>query len=143
MPKTNTQAKLMTLPRPFIIKTQLSDAELKCFSASIIDEISTDIHSKLMDFYGGDNGDGIKCDDDLKELMNGHTPGSGAWSDCFCPDLESAEVMTPYYFALCMKAIIHIQDGGITIEEQGKSFAFQEQYDFLFKKLSRVTQGRT
>jgi hypothetical protein len=126
----------MTMPSAIRISTSLSGSALEDAVDEIINEFSFNIDDKLIWFYGGDNGSGFIADADLCALMEGHTPESGAWSDCFCPDLEIARGTFPQCFASNMKGLVHIKGNTIIIEEQTETYGFQEQYDFLYKKLS-------
>ena len=126
----------MTMPSTIRISTSLSGSALEDAVDEIINEFSSNIDDKLTWFYGGDNGSGLTADADLCALMEGHTPKSGAWSDRWCPDLEIARGIYPQYFISNMKSLVHVHGSTIIIEERAESYAFQEQYDFLCKKLS-------
>jgi len=126
----------MTMPSAIRIGTSLSGSALEDAIDEIINEFSYNIDDKLIWFYGGDNGSGFIADADLCALMEGHTPKSGAWSACWCPDLETARGMYPRCFASIMKGLVHIEGNTIIVEERTETYGFQEQYDFLNKKLS-------
>ena len=126
----------MAMPSTICISTSLCGSALEDAVDEIINEFSYNIDDKLIWFYGGNNGSGFIADADLCALMEGHTPESGAWSDCFCPDLEIARGIYPQCFASNMKSLVHISGNAIIIEERTETYGFQEQYDFLHKKLS-------
>jgi hypothetical protein len=133
----------MTMPLTIFIKTALKGSDLEHAVDQVIAEFSENISEKLIWFYGGGIGTCHVADADLCALMEGHTPKSGAWSACHCPDLEAAEdSMTPEYFSSLMKSLIHVDDTFIIIEERNDSFGFQEQYDFLYKKLSILQSAK-
>ena len=126
----------MTLPSTIHISTCLDGSALEDAVNEIINEFSYNIDDKLIWFYGGDNGSGLTADDDLCTLMTGHTPKSGAWSDRYCPDLEMSRGTYPQDFASNMKHLVHLHGNTIIIEERTDTYGHQEQYDFLYNKLS-------
>ena len=126
----------MAMPSTVSISTSLYGSALEDAVDEIINEFSYNIDDKLIWFYGGGNGSGFIADADLCALMEGHTPQSGAWSDCWCPDLEMARGTYPEYFSSNMKNLVHVKGNAIIIEERAETYGFQEQYDFLYKKLS-------
>jgi len=126
----------MTMPSTIRISTYLSGSALEDAVDEIINEFSYNIDDKLIWFHGGDNGSGLTADADLCALMEGRTPKSGAWSDRYCPDLEMARDTYPQDFASNMKHLVHLHGNTIIIEERADTYGHQEQYDFLYKKLS-------
>jgi hypothetical protein len=121
----------MTIPHKITIKTPLTEEQLASAVASIIESNSKDVSARLVDYFGGDNGEGVRCDAPLKRLMDGYTPGSGRWSDCFCPDIDSAESMDDSYFARLLRRLLHIEGSSVVIQERSESYAFQEEYEYL------------
>ena len=126
----------MTMPSTIRISTYLSGSALEDAVDEIINEFSYNIDDKLIWFHGGDNGSGLTADADLCALMEGRTPKSGAWSDRYCPDLEMARGTYPQDIASNMKHLVHLHGNTIIIEERADTYGHQEQYDFLYKKLS-------
>ena len=126
----------MTMPSTIRISTPLSGSVLEDAVDEIINEFSYNIDDKLIWFYGGDRGSDLTADADLCALMEGRTPKSGAWSDRWCPNLEMAQGTDPQFFSSIMKSLVHFDENTIVIEERDETYGFQEQYDFLHKKLS-------
>jgi len=126
----------MTMPSTIRISTSLSGSALEDAVDEIINKFSSNIDDKLIWFYGGDGDSDLTADDDLCALMEGRTPISGAWSDRWCPDIEIAQGMDPQYFSSIMMSLVHVEENAIIIEERDETCGFQEQYDFLHKKLS-------